>query len=235
MDLFGEAIRDYYNGKYSEDLITFISLGVEDKLPLPYLFRKYDQMPGLEQQALELCRGKILDIGCGAGSHSIFLKEKGFDITAIDTSEGAVDITKKRGIDRAIVQDVRDYSGQKYDTLLLLMNGIGMAGRIKHLGSYLNHLKSLLHPEGQILTDSTDIIYMFEDEEDGGYTIPGHLDYYGEVDFRLSYKNQLGEPFPWFYIGFELLKEIAEDQGFECNLIGLGEHFDYLAQLILKR
>ena len=174
MDLFGEAITDYHNGKYSEDLITFISLGVEDKLPLPYLFRDFKEMPVLEQQALELCRGKILDIGCGAGSHSLYLKEKGFDISAIDTSEGAINITRKRGINKAVVQDILEHSGQKYDTLLLLMNGIGMAGRIKQLGSFLNHLKTLLNPGGQILTDSTDIIYMFEDEEDGGYTIPGH-------------------------------------------------------------
>ena len=70
-DIFGNALLDYQNGHYTEDIITFSSLDEKDVIPLPYLFRDFDTMPLLEQKALELCNGEILDIGCGAGSHSL--------------------------------------------------------------------------------------------------------------------------------------------------------------------
>ncbi len=233
MDLFGKALRDYQNGAYTEDLITYTSLEQEDILPLPHLFRSYDEMPFLEQQALQLCRGSVLDIGCGAGSHSLYLQEKGFKVTAIDSSEGAVTTARERGVRNVVHQDILNYSGTKFDTILLLMNGIGVAQRINLLGKFLEHLETLLNPGGQILTDSTDILYVFE-EEDGSYRIPVNRDYYGEVVFTVAYKGKKDKPFPWFYIDFTLLKDIAENQEFNCELVCSGDHFDYLARLSTK-
>ena len=233
MDLFGEALMDYQEGAYTEDLITYTTLEQEDILPLPHLFRSYAEMPSLEQQALQLCKGKILDVGCGAGSHSLFLQENGHDVTAIDTSAGAVTTCRARGIKKVLHQAIQDYSGTKFDTILLLMNGIGIAQRISLLGPFLEHMKTLLNPGGQILTDSTDILYVFE-EEDGGYRIPANQDYYGEVTFTVAYKGRKDEPFPWFYIDFSLLKDIAENHGFNCDLVCSGDHFDYLARLSIK-
>ncbi|MBT8321185.1 MAG: class I SAM-dependent methyltransferase [Eudoraea sp.] len=233
MDLFGEALKDYQKGAYTEDLITYSSLEQEDVLPLPHLFRSYEEMPFLEQEALKLCKGEILDIGCGAGSHSLYLQGQGYTVTALDLSEGAVVTCRQRGIKNVVQGTIEEYSGTKFDTILLLMNGIGVAQRIGLLGSFLEHLKTLLKPGGQILTDSTDILYVFE-EEDGGYRIPAHQDYYGEVIFTVGYKGLKSEPFPWFYIDFHLLKDIAEKQGFNCDLVRSGDHFDYLARLSIK-
>ncbi len=184
MDCYGKALKDYQEGRYTEDLLTHSSLEQEDLLPLPHLFRDYTDMPLLEQEALQRCKGSVLDIGCGAGSHSLYLQEQGFEVTALDSSPGAIDVCRKRGIQNTVQANIHAYSGTQFDTLLLLMNGIGIAGKISKLGNFLEHLKTLLKPGGQILADSTDILYIYE-EEDGSYRIPVHEDYYGELTFSI--------------------------------------------------
>ena len=177
-DLFGQAILDYQQGQYTEDLKTETSISEEDVLPLPYLFRDYAQMPPLEQQALQMACGRVLDVGCGAGSHALYLQnERGLEVTAIDLSAKAIEVCQLRGIRSARVQNVLDTS-EKYDTLLLLMNGAGMCGRLKKMPAFFAHLKTLLNEGGQILTDSSDIIYMFDQNPDGSYDVPLYGDYY---------------------------------------------------------
>ncbi len=230
-DLFGKAILDYQQGNYTEDITTSTSISEEDTLPLPYLFRSYDEMPELEQTALKLAKGKVLDVGCGAGSHSLYLQnERNLEVTAIDVSEAAIEACKLRGIDKAITADVLTFSGQ-FDTILLLMNGAGMCGKLNRIGNFLNHLKTLLTDDGQILVDSSDIIYMFDEDEDGGKWIPSENDYYGELTYNVSYKGEHEAPFNWLYIDYNTLQNAAHASGLQCELILEGEHYDYLAKL----
>ena len=232
-DIFGEALLDYLSENYESDIITYSSLDEEDVLPLPYLFRDFEQMPKIEQKALEYCKGKVLDIGCGAGSHSLWLQKNGHDTTALDSSAGAIEVCKKRGVHNTVQCNILDYSSQKFDTLLLLMNGIGIVGKLNQLEEYLNHFKSLIHKNGQVLVDSSDIIYMFDTDEDGGHWVPGDVDYYGEVTFQMEYKGQKGPIFDWLYVDFDTLKKYAEQCGFKTELIVKGDHYDYLAKLTL--
>ncbi|SIS85119.1 Methyltransferase domain-containing protein [Zobellia uliginosa] len=234
IDIFGNAVLDYQKGNYSEDIITFSSLDEEDKIPLPYLFRDYKEMPELEQKALDLCKGSVLDIGCGAGSHSLYLQETNRDVTALDHSKGAIETCTLRGINKVVHSDIHDLKGPKFDTLLLLMNGIGIVGRLGNMSRFLDHLKTLLKPGGQILLDSSDIIYMFDEDEDGGRWVPDTGSYYGEVEFSMKYKNQESEPFFWLYLDYKTLKMAAEANGFNCQLVRKGDHYDYLAKLWLK-
>lgn len=228
-DVFGDAIKDFFKGE--EAIIdTYSSIGGWDKLPVSYLFRSYVEMPKIEQVALDRSFGSVLDIGCGAGSHSLFLQEKGLDITAIDISAGGIETCKKRGVKNAIQTDLWNHSSEQYDTILSLMNGIGLCGSIDLLPSFLSHLKSLLKPDGQILVDSSDIIYMYEDEQ--GVTYISDLDrYYGEVDFKSKYKDQCSAPYPWLYLDFYNLQQHAYHIGLDCELILQGPHYDYLARL----
>ncbi|PRX53763.1 class I SAM-dependent methyltransferase [Flagellimonas meridianipacifica] len=233
-DILGNALLDYHDGRYSEDIVTLSSLDEQDVIPLPYLFRTFEQMPKIEQRALELAFGKVLDVGCGAGSHSLYLQEKGHTVTGLDSSYGAIEVCKLRGLKSVVHSEIQNYNDKQFDTLLLLMNGIGLAGKLSCLEGFLKHLKELLKPDGQILLDSSDIIYMFEQDEDGGIWIPGDTVYYGEVTFSMEYKGQRGEAFDWLYLDFNSLKECCNSIDLKCELVISGEHYDYLAKLSLK-
>ena len=230
-DILGKAVLEYQNGVYSEDILTFSSLDEEDNIPLPYLFRDFKGMPSLEQKALALCSGSILDIGCGAGSHSLYLQKKGYDVTALDSSQGAIETCRLRGVNKRVHSDIKDYNTSSFDTLLMLMNGIGIVGKLEDLGLFLGHLKRLLKPKGQILLDSSDIIYMFDEDEDGGRWVPDTGSYYGEVAFTMQYKGLKSKAFNWLYIDYTTLKKVAKSNGLQCERIVNGNHYDYLARL----
>ena len=229
-DLFGNALLDYYNNNYTEDLITSTNISGEDELPLPYLFRSYSEMPKIEQKALQLTKGKVLDVGCGSGSHSLYLQNKGLDVKAIDISEGAVKVAKQRNVVNVEHKDILEET-ETFDTILLLMNGTGIFQEVSQVSKYLNHLKSLLNPGGQILIDSSDIQYMYEDD-DGGLWIDTNANYYGELDYFLSYQGDKEEPMKWLYIDFERLQLACKGIGLECEKIMDGEHFDFLVKII---
>ena len=229
-DLFGKALLDYQNGNYTEDIITSTSISDEDDLPLPYLFRSFKEMPKLEQKALKLAKGRVLDVGCGAGSHSLYLQEKGFRVKAIDISKKAIEVAKLRGVLHAEVKPILDET-ETFDTILLLMNGTGIFQELVQVSRYLSHLKSLLIGNGQILIDSSDIKYMYEDD-DGGFWMDAHSNYYGELDYFLSYKGEEEDAMKWLYLDFEKLQMACESVGLKCELVLNGTHFDYLARLI---
>ncbi|UUC46856.1 class I SAM-dependent methyltransferase [Flavobacterium cerinum] len=231
-DLIGKAILDYQTNNAPEDIITETSLTEADSMSVAYLFRDYSEMPKIEQKALQMAKGKILDVGCGAGSHSLYLQQKGLDVTAIDISEHAVEACKLRGLQNVSVQDVMTLSeATQYDTILLLMNGTGLAGKLNRIAAFLQKLKALLTPGGQILIDSSDIIYMFDEDEDGGKWIPSNVDYYGELIFNVRYKGEQEDPFDWVYIDYNTLQNAAHANGLQCELLIEGEHYDYLARL----
>jgi SAM-dependent methyltransferase len=231
-DLFGKAILDFQTNNSPEDLITETTISEEDEMSVAYLFRDFFGMPKLEQQALLLSKGKVLDVGCGAGSHSLYLqKEKNLEVTAIDISEKAVEACQLRGISDVLKIDILEFNSiEKFDTILLLMNGTGIFGKLEYVSKYLEKLKSLLAENGQILIDSSDIIYMFDEDEDGGKWITGNA-YYGELEFTISYKGEKEAPLPWLYMDYNTLQNAADANGLQCKLILEGEHYDYLARL----
>ena len=233
-DLFGKAILDYQTNNSPEDLITETSISEADEMSVAYLFRNYNEMPKLEQKALQLAKGKVLDVGCGAGSHALELQnERNLEVTAIDISENAVKACQLRGIENVKVANILDLDSEnKFDTILLLMNGTGIFGTLNETAKYLQKLKSLLNEGGQILIDSSDLIYMFDQDEDGAYSIPAD-GYYGELTFTVQYKGETEETFPWLYLDYNTLQNAAIANGLQCELVAEGEHFDYLAKLTL--
>ena len=229
-DLFGQAILDYQTQNAPEDLITETNISEADEMSVAYLFRTYQEMPKIEKKALKLAKGKILDVGCGAGSHSLYLQQKGFEVTAIDISPNAIKACQLRGLKDARVQHLLELKNEQFDTILLLMNGTGIFGTLAETSKYLQKLKSLLTPNGQILIDSSDIIYMFDQDEDGAYMVPAD-GYYGELTFNVSYKGQTEDTFPWLYLDYNTLQNAAHANGLQCELLLEGNHFDYLARL----
>ena len=222
-------MQDYLKGERGNSIRVDTNLTEEEELSVDYLFRTEEDLPEWESLALSICKGKILDVGAGAGCHSLILQQKGFDVKAIDIAPVAVECMKQQGINVEL-KNYFDEDG-KYDTILFLMNGIGLALTIEGLKDVFDHAKTLLNPGGQILLESSDIIYMFE-EEDGSYLIDITGPYYGEMEYTLSYKEFTGEPFPWLYVDYQLMSDKAEESGFEVELLYQGEDFNYLARLV---
>lgn len=242
-DPMGAAILDFQQQGKAARLRVLSSMFEEDEMPVKHLFRSTREMPMLEQKALQLAKGRVLDIGAGAGCHALALQEKGLAVKAIDISPLSCEAMKLRGVKDAECINLFDphlssgnHSGENqeqfeggFDTILLLMNGTGIAEKIENLPALFLRLKALLNPGGQILIDSSDLKYIYENE-DGSFDINLNGAYYGEVDYQMIYKNVKGDRFDWLYVDFPLLKSIAETCGLHGELVEEGEHYDYLAR-----
>ncbi len=228
-DPMGRAIADYHATGKASRLRVFSPMFDEDEIPVSTLFRTRDEMPGIEQEALKVASGHILDVGAGAGCHTLALQAMEKRVTAIDISPLAVETMRQRGVRDVLEQDFFTLDGQ-FDTILMLMNGIGIVGTISRLPAFFMQVDHLLAPGGQLLCDSSDLCYLYEDE-DGIIDLTGVEGYYGELTYRMQYKAVKGEPFPWLFIDPETLREQAAAHGFYCDILVRGEHYDYLARL----
>ena len=231
-DPMGAAIYEYFKTGKAGKLRVFSSQFEEDEIPVKELFRTYAHMPVLEQMALELAKGKILDVGAGSGCHSLALQEMGKEVVAIDISPLSVEVMQTRGVDVRLVNLFDPHFAERFDTILMLMNGSGIIGRVDNFGTFFQRMKLLLNSGGCILMDSSDLRYLFEDE-DGSFVVDLAADYYGQLDFRMQYKQIKGEAFDWLYVDFNTLSLYASQYGFKAELVKEGSHYDYLARLTL--
>ena len=230
-DLLGKSLLDYQLNDRKSDVRVSTNISKSEYLSRSHFFRSFPQMIPIEQKALTLAKGRILDVGAGTGSHVLYLQEKGLDAVALDISPAVIEICQLRGVKQTIISDILDYQG-KFDTILLLMNGIGISKRLSLIDIYLQKLKSLLNEGGQILTTSTDIIYMFDQDEDGSYIIPFNeeKEYYGELIYTIHYKGEK-ESFPWLFIDYNTLQRAANNNGLSCELIEEGDDYNYLVRI----
>lgn len=230
-DPMGKAIADYYAKGKAAKLRVFSSQFDEDEIPVKHLFRTFSEMSPMEQTALRLAQGKILDCGAGSGCHALALQEMGKEVSAIDISPLSVEVMEKRGVKSVQQADLFNLAAvQEYDTVLMLMNGSGIIGKVENMEKFFTKMKQILKPGGVVYMDSSDLKYLFEDE-DGSFVIDIAGNYYGEVDFRMQYKQIKGDTFDWLYIDFQTLSLYANQYGFKAELIEEGEHYDYLAAL----
>ncbi|PWG81877.1 SAM-dependent methyltransferase [Pararcticibacter amylolyticus] len=197
-------------------------------MPVDVFFRTEEEMPELELLALDYCKGKILDIGAGAGSHALLLQERNARVTALELSPGACDVMKERGVRNILQKDIFDFREGSFDTLLMLMNGIGLSGTSAGLRHFLKHIKKLLAPGGRLLCDSSDISYLYEDSP-----MPEDK-YFGEVQYQYEFKNIKGPVFKWLYVDWRTFAEIAEEEGYFFRLLHEDGQDQYLAMLELK-
>ena len=226
-DIFGQAVKNYFNFNDETPIQVHTKNFDTDIIPVDYLFRTEDEMPEIELTALKLVRGKTLDVGCCAGAHAMILQRNQVEVTAIDTSRKCIEVCKERGLKQAHQLDFFELSTKKFgrfETILLMMNGVGIAGTIQNLPHFFHQIRRILQPNGQVLLDSTDLNYLFDKNE--------FEHYYGEMIYEISYKNQYSKAFNWLYIDYELLKKIAYKNGFKTEII-LKTGSSYLASLSL--
>ena len=232
-DPMGAAIYDFHKNGKAGKLIVRSSMFEDDEIPVKDLFRTFEEMPYLEKFALQAASGAILDVGAGSGCHSLVLKDMGKAPVAIDISPLSVEVMRARGLDARCIDFFNTDFTAKFDTILMLMNGSGIIGKLENMGAFFSKMKQLLNPGGCIYMDSSDLRYLFEDE-DGSFLVDLAGGYYGEIDFQMQYKQVKGEPFDWLYVDFQTLSYYATENGFQAELIKEGEHYDYLACLRIK-
>lgn len=230
-DPMGQAVREYYETKKAARLRVFSPDFDEDEIPVDLLFRSEGQMSEMERRALASCEGRILDVGACAGCHTLVLQESGKDVTAIDISACSVEVMRKRGVTDARQMDVFDPAFvETFDTVLMLMNGSGIIGKLENMQCFFQRMRRLLAPGGKILMDSSDLRYVYENE-DGSLDLDLNAGYYGELEYEMQYRQVKGEPFDWLYIDFDLLSYYASLSGFQAKCLVEGENNDYLAEL----
>ena len=231
-DPMGAAIYDFHRNGSADVLKVYSSDFDDDEIPVSDLFRVYEDMPYIERVALDLAAGRVLDVGAGSGCHSLALAKAGKESVAIDISPLSVEVMRERGVDARLVNLYDESFAEKFDTVLMLMNGTGIIGTLENMETFFTRIRQLLNPGGCVLIDSSDLRYLFE-EEDGSLMIDLADDYYGLVDYQMQYKDVLGEPFDWLYVDFDTLAYYAEENGFIAEMVANGEHYDYLARLTL--
>jgi len=227
-DIYGQFLKDYLKQGKTDIIWLNNNYAEAEEMLAEIFFRKEYELSDLELLALRLCKGKVLDIGAGAGAISLVLQRRKFDVTALEISQGAVEVMKNRGVDKIINENIFKFTGEKYDTLLLMMNGIGFCEYLDGITNFLEHAKKLLNKNGQILFDSSDVSYLYENQkyEDDGY--------YGEIDYQYEYLNKKGDWFSWIYIERTLMQEIAEKSGYHMEVLFDDGSDQYLARLILN-
>ena len=232
-DPMGAAIYDFHRNGSADVLKVYSSDFDDDEIPVADLFREYEEMPYIERVAIDMADGKVLDVGAGSGCHSLALTKAGKESVAIDISPLSVEVMRERGVDARLVNLYDESFAEKFDTVLMLMNGTGIIGTLENMETFFTRIRQLLNPDGCVLIDSSDLRYLFE-EEDGSLMIDLADDYYGLVDYQMQYKDVLGEPFDWLYVDFDTLAYYAEENGFKAEMVANGEHYDYLARLTVE-
>lgn len=227
MEVYGKVLKDHFIGRQKSKLWLHNSYGKPETMPVDVFFRSETELTELEKIALNLCSGTTLDIGAGVGSHALYLQKKGIEVTAIEQSVQACEIMRARGVKKVINMNIMQYCDTKYDTLLMMMNGIGLCGDIQGLHKFLDHLKNLILPEGQVIFDSSDIAYLYGPDD---FLMKN---YYGEISYQYEYQNIKGSWFKWLYIDFPKLSIIAEEHGWASELIYEDDTDQYLARLRL--
>lgn len=226
-DPMGKAIYDFAKNNKPSEIIVYSPEFFDDVIETAYLFRGYEDFPEVEQLAMKESKGAILDVGCGAGSHALYLKEQNKDVEGIDISEYICELMESKGV-KTYCEDIFEFNSvKKYNTILLLMNGLGIAGTRAQLPQFLSKLKSLLEPGGQILIESCSTDYLFDNEKDAE-------EFSGEIEYQMEYDGIKGDPFYWLYLPYKSLEKDAKESGFLCENLLEYEGSTYLAKLTVE-
>jgi SAM-dependent methyltransferase len=226
------AMQAYHRGKHDAVLVVYDDFE-RDEVPVSYFFRGPDQFPPLERLALELCRGRVLDVGAGSGCHSLALQDRGLEVTAIEIMPSMVRILRERGVRDARAATWMDLEAEPFDTVFMMMNGLGLTETLAGLRRFLSETRRWVRRGGQVLADSTDVRARLDVE--AGRT--GALEradgrYVGELHFQIEYEGQKGGPFPQLYVDANTLIRYAREEEWGCEIVrDPDEYGHYLARL----
>jgi SAM-dependent methyltransferase len=222
-DIIGDALKSFHYHKDSTPLIVNTNYGDAEEMLPQSLYREKDAIPDYEWVMVDQARGKTLDIGAGCGSHSLLLQEKVLEVVAVEISSGAAEIARLRGVINIKNEDFKNYQHEKFDTITMVMNGIGVVGSLKGFTDSLQKFKTMLNPGGQLLFDTTDISYL------GRKTTSS--EYFGEVSFQFEYKGSKGAWFNWLYLDITTLRSVCNSHGWKMQIIYQDEEDHFVMKL----
>lgn len=226
-DIYGEALSQFHQkGELNAPLLLHSTYGDIEEMPIEVFFRSEEDFPELEFIALSLCDGRVLDVGAGVGAHALYLQEKGLKVTALEISAPACNIMRERGVLQIKQDNFWTYQEQQFDTLLFLMNGIGLAEDLTGFRRLLAKAKTLLNPGGQLLFDSSDISYLYEE-----YRIPRPDYYFGEIGYQYEFEGHKGAPFKWLYMDQTTLIRIAHEEKWVVQILFEDDNDQYLVRM----
>ncbi|MBT3284971.1 class I SAM-dependent methyltransferase [Candidatus Bathyarchaeota archaeon] len=219
IDAFGEIYMAYYKGEPSNHNLERDDGLIQESADAHYYFRAYEEWQKNEQDAIKEVKGKILDIGLGAGRHTLYLQNKGHDVTGIDTSQLSLEVARLRGVKKCMLMNLHklDFPDNSFDTVLMLGQNLGL-GNMAVMRSYLSKIYDITTSDGIIIGEARD---------PSGTTNPEHLAYYernrkkglpiGLVKVRIGFQGKVGEWFDLFLMDQELLEEIVAPTGWKVS------------------
>ncbi|HYF40051.1 MAG TPA: class I SAM-dependent methyltransferase [Gemmatimonadales bacterium] len=230
---YESAMSAYHRGQHDATIVVYDDYE-RDEAPLSYFFRQPSQFPQLELTALGHCRGRVLDVGAGSGCHALALQQRGLSVTALEILPGLVEILRQRG-----VRDVREMTWmdlrpeEPFDTVLMMMNGLGLAETLAGLDGFFRDARRLVKKDGQVLADSTDVrVRMDPDAARTGTLQRPDGRYIGELHFQLEFQGRKGPPFAQLYVDPETLQAKAKANRWGCEMLHPPDQYgNYLVRL----
>ena len=228
----GQALLDYWRGNAGAAYTYERDDGFKEQHLVRDYFRPPSEFFSLEQKALDLCDGYVLDVGAGAGSHALFLQEHGFRVVANDIAHGAVEVMSARGVRQVHCGPISDMPPGAFDTLLLLGRSIGLVEVLEGLQRFLRNSSSLVTSSGQVLLTSLDVtcsddprLQAFQKKN----TAKGR--YAGEIRFRIRYADLESDWIRWLHVDPDTLASCALKEGWSSETIECESDGNYLARL----
>jgi len=233
-DAFGQMIWAYYKGREVFEIVErddgYIDVG--SKYGPKMYFSEYEDWSLVEQKAMESVKGRVLDVGCGAGRHSLYLQKKGFDVLGIDNSPLAIKVCELRGLKKAKTMSIEDvnFKPNSFDTIIMMGNNFGLFGSFKKARKLLKKFHEMTSENALIIADTRDP-YKTDN--------PDHFEYHrfnkekgrmgGQVRIRIRFRKHVGRWFDYLMVSKKEMEEILKGAGWKVKEFIDSEDAEYIA------
>ncbi|MCX6647372.1 MAG: class I SAM-dependent methyltransferase [bacterium] len=220
-DAFGQAFLDHMkSGSEVMTKIVRVEDGNVEDHPISIYFQTFDEWNPLDRALMQWVKGRVLDVGVGAGRVALYLQEQGFDVVGIDLSPGAIETCVKRGVKDARLHNILESPlDEKFDAILMLGYNLGIAATHANVAPYLDRMKSMLNPGGRIIFNQVNWQRTEKPEHLKFHEAMRKIGRYPvEMTLKIVY-GKLEETFGWCLTSQEELVDIAKTVGLKPEAI----------------